>query len=160
MFDSSTVHLLGFQFLPLFIRGGKRAIVGVVVHSSREIVWPERQLVYLVLSLFSSLSLIHRPSQYFRFPFHELCFVPIAIPFPTVCMSRPSRNLPSLDYKELDRTGRRVYKARDNQPKMEDLRTAAINIESDVEDLFDSYDIKIPTLHSLQFTGELTKYYS
>ena len=56
-------------------------------------------------------------------------------------MSRPSRNLPSLDYKELDRTGRRVYKARDNQPKMEDLRTAAIKIESDVEDLFDSYDI-------------------
>ena len=98
--------------------------------------------MYLVLSLFSSLSLIHRPSQYFRFPFHELCFVPIAIPFPTVCMSRPSRNLPSLDYKELDRTGRRVYKARDNQPKMEDLRTAAIKIESDVEDLFDSYDIK------------------
>lgn len=36
MFDSSTVHLLGFQFLPLFIRGGKRFIVGVVVQCSRE----------------------------------------------------------------------------------------------------------------------------
>ena len=57
-------------------------------------------------------------------------------------MSRPSRNLPSLDYKELDHPGRQVYKARDKQRKMEDHRTAAIKIGSDVEDLFYSYDLE------------------
>ena len=73
-----------------------------------------------------------------RFFFYELCFVPIAVPFSTVCMSRPSRKLLSVDYKELGRTGGRVYKA----GEMEELRTAAIKIRSDVEDLIDSYDLE------------------
>ena len=54
-------------------------------------------------------------------------------------MSRPVRNRLDLDYSILHRTGRRVPKVRDS--KMDDLRIQAINISSDVDDLFDSYEI-------------------
>ena len=56
-------------------------------------------------------------------------------------MSRLLRNVISLDYKELNRTGRRVVKNRDKQPKMEEIKTEAIKIRSDVEDLFNSYEL-------------------
>ena len=65
-------------------------------------------------------------------------------------MSRLSRNIPDIDYKELHERGAKVPKVRgrtiteDIAPAtitMDDLATLVIDIRSDVDDLSDSYDI-------------------
>ena len=68
-------------------------------------------------------------------------------------MSRPSRSIPDFDYKILGNSGGRVHKVRtrttaDDAPvasmateNLDDLPKLAIEIRSDVEDLFESYDV-------------------
>ena len=55
-------------------------------------------------------------------------------------MSRPIRKLPDVDYKILGSTGDRVKVVRVKQnSNMDEYKTKAIYISSDVDDLFDSY---------------------
>ena len=70
-------------------------------------------------------------------------------------MSRPVRSQPDLDYQVLHSSGRRVFKERERRDnsKMTDLQTKAVDICSDIEDLFDSY-----VLDELNGEEELREY--
>ena len=57
-------------------------------------------------------------------------------------MSRSNRKKPDLDYLILHRTGRRVTKSRDLKMANEELRLHVINISSDIEDFYDSYQLE------------------
>ena len=66
-------------------------------------------------------------------------------------MPRPSRNIP--DFKVLNSTGVRVPKVRTKGDKMDEVARLAINSQSDVEDLFESYVIE-----ELEDEDELSDY--
>ena len=77
-------------------------------------------------------------------------------------MSNPERSVLSLDYKEYHNTGDRVFKGRERRPvtgeiEMEALKTEAIKVRSDVEDLFESYDLEGLTEEDdlLGYVGEI-----
>ena len=84
-------------------------------------VFPNRSVVLLVVSLLIAL---------------------VGLGFLFRFMSRPSRRLPDIDYKILNDTGERVNIVRGKQNiNMDDLQTKIIDIRSDVDDLYDSYDL-------------------
>ena len=72
-----------------------------------------------------------------------------------------SRKIVQIDYAELNRTGRKVIVERKRvdrkTPKMgdKDLQTRALDISSDVADLFESYDLK-----NMEDIGELNEFVS
>ena len=68
-------------------------------------------------------------------------------------MPRATRSKLDLDYRIFHRTGKRVLKDRETGQKMDDLQIQAINICSDVEDHFDSYD-----LQDIEDEGDLLTY--
>ena len=69
---------------------------------------------------------------------------PVSVVLPVfLCMSGARRKV-DLDYNPFHHHGKRVIKNRDQSDNMastSDLHTDAININTDIEDLFDSYDI-------------------
>lgn len=68
-------------------------------------------------------------------------------------MSNHRRQKLDLDYEILHRTGRRVPKVRGS--KMTDSEVQIININSDIEDLYESYQ-----LEDLASKGEIVKFVS
>ena len=94
----------------------------------------------VVLIVLTSLPLF--PYRSVAISFASIVIVLVGLGFLFRCMSRPSRGLPDIDYKILNSTGERVHVIRDKQnPNMENLQTRVIDIRSDVDDLYDSYDM-------------------